>query len=175
MCSLVATPTDRNSHRMCSKKIGIHKTLQNVQKNTCAGVFINNVAGLRLAIFLKRRLQHKRFCVNFVKYLRIPFCTEYPQATASLSTFDSVPLYSYEEVVTVLVSLRASSPNTEFFLIRIFMHSDWIRTATEYLSVFSPNTGKYGPEKTPYLDTFHTVQTLAFFFSITNITVKVKS
>ena len=26
-----------------------------------------------------------------------------------------------------------------------------------YLSVFSQNAGKYGPEKTPYLDTFHTV------------------
>ena len=24
-----------------------------------------------------------------------------------------------------------------------------------YFSVFSPNTGKYGPEITPYLDTFH--------------------
>ena len=24
-----------------------------------------------------------------------------------------------------------------------------------YLSVFSQNAGKYGPEKTPYLDTFH--------------------
>ena len=23
--------------------------------------------------------------------------------------------------------------------------------------VFSPSTGKYGPEKTPYLDTFHAV------------------
>ena len=28
---------------------------------------------------------------------------------------------------------------------------------TEYLSAFSPNAGKYGPEKTPYLDTFHAV------------------
>ena len=28
---------------------------------------------------------------------------------------------------------------------------------TKYLSVFSPNAGKYGPEKTPYLDTFHAV------------------
>ena len=25
------------------------------------------------------------------------------------------------------------------------------------ISVFSPNTGKYGPEITPYLDTFHAV------------------
>ena len=31
------------------------------------------------------------------------------------------------------------------------------RRDTEYLSVFSPNTGKYGPEITPYLDTFHAV------------------
>ena len=41
-------------------------------------------------------------------------------------------------------SLREKWPNTEFFLVHIF-------------SVFSPNTGKYGPEKTPYLDTFHTM------------------
>ena len=26
-----------------------------------------------------------------------------------------------------------------------------------YFPVFSPNTGKYGPEKSPYLDTFHEV------------------
>ena len=26
-----------------------------------------------------------------------------------------------------------------------------------YFSVFSPNTGKYGPEINPYLDTFHAV------------------
>ena len=36
------------------------------------------------------------------------------------------------------------SPNTEFFQVR-------------YFSVFNPTTGKYGPEKTPNLDTFHTV------------------
>ena len=27
-----------------------------------------------------------------------------------------------------------------------------------YFPVFSPNTGKYGPEKTPYLDTFRVVE-----------------
>ena len=37
---------------------------------------------------------------------------------------------------------------TEFFLVPIFPHSDWIRRGTP---------GKYGPVKTPYLDTFHTV------------------
>ena len=29
----------------------------------------------------------------------------------------------------------------------------------EYISVLSPNTGKYEPEKTLYLDTFHAVAT----------------
>ena len=44
--------------------------------------------------------------------------------------------------------LREKCPNTKF-LLEFFT----------YLSVFSPNAGKYGPEKTPYLDTFHTVST----------------
>ena len=47
----------------------------------------------------------------------------------------------YSEVLT----LREKCPNTELLLVRIFARSD--RT----------NAGKYGPEKTPYLDTFHTV------------------
>ena len=51
-------------------------------------------------------------------------------------------------------TLREKCPNTEFFLVRIFPHSDWIRRDTPYLSVFSPNVAKYGPKKTPYLDTF---------------------
>ena len=55
------------------------------------------------------------------------------------------------------LALREKCLNTGFFLVRIFPHSDWIRRNTSYLSVFSPNAGKYGPEKTPNLDTFHTV------------------
>ena len=45
----------------------------------------------------------------------------------------------------------------EFFLVRIFPYSVWIRKDTRCLSVFSPQAGKYGPEKTPYLDNFHAV------------------
>ena len=44
-------------------------------------------------------------------------------------------------------SLRKKCPNTEFFVVRIFSHSDWIRGDTEYLSVFSPKAGEYGPER----------------------------
>ena len=42
-------------------------------------------------------------------------------------------------------ALREKCSDTEFF---------W--------SVFNPSTGKYGPEKTPYLDNFHAVQRLTF-------------
>ena len=31
-----------------------------------------------------------------------------------------------------------------------------------YFTVFSPNTGKYGPEKTPYLGTFYAVLFMLF-------------
>ena len=33
------------------------------------------------------------------------------------------------------------------FLVYIFPYSGWIRRDTSYFSVFSPNAGKYGPEK----------------------------
>ena len=57
-------------------------------------------------------------------------------------------------------SMRKKCLNTKFFLVRIFAHSHWIRRDTEYLLVFSPNAGKYGPEKTLYLATFHEVTAL---------------
>ena len=54
-------------------------------------------------------------------------------------------------------ALREKCPDTEFYLVRIFPHSDWIRRDAEYLCVFSPNAGKYGPQKTPHLDIFYAV------------------
>ena len=35
-----------------------------------------------------------------------------------------------------------------------------------FWSVFIPNAGKYGPEKTPYLDTFHVVNDYTVIFFI---------
>ena len=40
----------------------------------------------------------------------------------------------------------AKSVHIQIFLVRIFPHSEWIGRDREYLSVFSPNAGKYGPE-----------------------------
>ena len=55
---------------------------------------------------------------------------------------------SLESVIFFLeVALRGKCPNTEFFLVRIFSHSNWIRIGMEYLSAFRTNARKYGPEK----------------------------
>ena len=40
----------------------------------------------------------------------------------------------------------------------------YLDTFHAYLSVFSPNTGKYGPEITPYLDTFDAVDVISSLF-----------
>ena len=42
-------------------------------------------------------------------------------------------------------------------MVRILLYLVLIRRLTDLISVFSLNTGKYGPAKTPYLDTFHAV------------------
>ena len=38
----------------------------------------------------------------------------------------------------------------------------------KYLCVFNPNAGKYGPEKTPYLDTSHAVGVFSVNFAVIN-------
>ena len=53
---------------------------------------------------------------------------------------------SHLETLSADISIREKCPNTESFLAHIFPHSDWIWSDTSYLSVFSPNAGKYGSE-----------------------------
>ena len=36
----------------------------------------------------------------------------------------------------------------------------YVQIQSFFWSVFSPNAGKYGPEKSPYLDTLHSVSVL---------------
>ena len=55
------------------------------------------------------------------------------------------------------VALCEKCPNKGFAPVCIFPHLDWMQRDTEYLSIFTPNAGKYIPEKTAYLDTFHPV------------------
>ena len=46
-------------------------------KHLCQGLFLNKVAGLRPATLLKKRLWHRRFPVNFPKFLRTPVYIEH--------------------------------------------------------------------------------------------------
>ena len=90
-----------------------------------------------------------------VCYLAIYFCWVWIQKNKT----NSIILVSCHYSLLNLISftLCEKCPNMEFFLVRIFPHSDWIRRDTSYLSVFSPSAEKYRPAKTPYLVTFHAV------------------
>ena len=46
-------------------------------KQPCQSLFFNKVAGLRPETLFKKRLWHRCFPVNFVKFLRTPFFTEH--------------------------------------------------------------------------------------------------
>ena len=74
----------------------------------------------------------------------------------SLNVVTSYFIVSQDHLQILLLTLREKCPNKEYFLVRIFLYSHCIQILKE-ISVFSPNTGKYGPEKTPQLDTFHAV------------------
>ena len=57
-----------------------------IGKHLCQSLFFNKVAGLRPANLLKKRLRHKYFYVNFVKFFR----TDFLQATVSQNREASV-------------------------------------------------------------------------------------
>ena len=53
-----------------------------------------------------------------------------------------------------LLTLHEKCPNTELFLVCIYLYSNRIRKFIMQISVFSPNTGNYGPEIARYLELF---------------------
>ena len=59
--------TERSSHRRCStKKVPIFRG-----KHLC-WILFNNVAGLQVCDFIKKRLEHRCSSVNIAKFLRTP-------------------------------------------------------------------------------------------------------
>ena len=64
----------KSSHQRCSvRKHVLRNFTKFTGKRLCQSLFFNKVAGLRSATLLKKRLWHRRFLVNFVKFLRTPF------------------------------------------------------------------------------------------------------
>ena len=63
-----------SSHQRCSVRKGVLRNLAKFTgKDLCQSLFFNKVSGLRPATLLKKRLWHRYFPVNFVKFLRISF------------------------------------------------------------------------------------------------------
>ena len=54
------------------------------RKHLCQSLFFNKVAGLRHTTLVKKRLWHRYFPVNLVKFLRTSFFTEHFWTTASV-------------------------------------------------------------------------------------------
>ena len=73
------------------------------------------------------------FSIKYLRWLSLSFIG---RKTGSLRNF----------VVFFRISLREMCLYSELFCIRIFLHSDWIRKDTPYLSLFNPNAGIYGTE-----------------------------
>ena len=64
----------RSSHQTCSIKKGVLRNFTKLSgKHLWQSLFFNKVAGLRPATLLKKRLWHRYFPVNFVKFLRTAF------------------------------------------------------------------------------------------------------
>ena len=68
-----------------------------------------------------------------------------------LATFSSIKVVNGWEPLDILAKSSVLDTAWKVFvfrvlLVRIFPHFNWIRRDTPYLFVFSPNTGKYGPE-----------------------------
>ena len=76
----------------------------------------------------------------------------------SIYIYLSIYLSFYLSICFAMEGTAWKESNTELLLACIFLYSDWIRRFTPQIFVFSPNTGKYGPEIIPYLDTFHAVR-----------------
>ena len=66
----------RCSHQWCSTQKGVLRNFTKfIGKHMCQGLLFNKVAGLKTPMpeVLKKRVLHRCFPVNFVKFLRIPF------------------------------------------------------------------------------------------------------
>ena len=64
----------RSSHQRCSKKKGVLKSSAKFTgKHLKQSLFLNKFEGLSSATFLKKRLWHRSFPVNFTKSLRTRF------------------------------------------------------------------------------------------------------
>ena len=77
-CSKMFFISIRSNRSLMFFKIGVFKNFAKFTgKHLCQSLFVNKVAGLKLATLLKKRLWNRCFFVNFAKFLRTPFFIEH--------------------------------------------------------------------------------------------------
>ena len=87
----------RSSHRRCSIVVGVlKKFVKFTGKHLWKSFFFHKVAGLRPATLLKRRLWHRSFPVNPMKFSRIPFLLR--------NTSDRLLLFILKTVISLSVA-----------------------------------------------------------------------
>ena len=92
-------------------------------------------ASSNIKIYLSVKLMVQQNCWMWLTYSQVSkYLTIWYVAIGDYSLFTAKIYISWK--VSVIGVTRG----------RIFPHSEWIRRDTEYLSVFSPNAGKWRPE-----------------------------
>ena len=88
--ALLLSKAYRSSHRGCSVTKGIIRNFAKFTgKHLSQSLFFYKAAGLETCNFIKKRLRHRCFPVNFAKFLRTPF-TKHLWITSSNSMKDSL-------------------------------------------------------------------------------------
>ena len=126
-------------------------------------VLFSTAAGLRTYSFTKKGLHIGGILVKFVKFYWISFLQETARRLLLISSniSDTSPALLAVNQLSLSWLSRTSRKSHSW---KVSKYGDFsgpyflvFGLNTEIYSVFSTNTGKYGPEKTPYLDTFHAV------------------
>ena len=109
------------SHRRSSVKRSVHKDFAKFTgKHQCLNLYFNKIASLRTVNLLKKRLRHRCFSENFVKFLRTQFCRA-PQADffcqwcVSLSISFTFRAFTFEDQVSDEIDINQILTLTEVF------------------------------------------------------------
>ena len=145
-------------------KKGLFRNFAEITSKHVPESFFDKVKLCRSTSAFKTRLQRRYFLVNFAKFVRTPFL-QYTTRRLLLIIAVSIVLVMKGELASETVNYNTKhcvkSVQIRKFFWSVFSH---IQTEYEaYLSVFSPNAGKNGPEKNTYQDTFHAVKIMQQF------------